>query len=79
MKKNIEIGHIPPIKGAAEYYAGYDYESNKKPCVFMTYVVGGLRHTMVCDYAKTIELARKKAQLWQIKENKAVKSLESKK
>lgn len=63
------INYIPPVKGAAEYFCGYDYENKKKPCVWMKDTEG---HVTIIDYAKTIEKAREKALNWQKKENAIV-------
>lgn len=63
------IKNVKPVKGAAEYYSGYDYQKNKKPCVIMKNTEGDCS---IIEYASTIEKAIKKAIRWQEKENKAV-------
>jgi hypothetical protein len=59
---------IEPVKGAAEYWAGYSVNGCLKPCVWMKDTEG---HDSIIDTAKTIEQARTKANKWQQKENTA--------
>ena len=65
--------HIEPIKGAAEYYAGYDKE-NGKAVVFMKDTSG---YCSVIQTYKGIVQAKIAANRWQIKENKSVSRLNS--
>lgn len=60
---------VEPVKGAAEYWAGYTIEGKLKPVVWMKDTEG---IESIVDTAKTIEAARSKANKWQQKENRAV-------
>jgi hypothetical protein len=66
---------VEPVEGAASYWAGYDYEKNKKPCVWMTIKADEkCPHdcSYIVQYCRTSESAEKAADKWQKKENKAV-------
>lgn len=58
---------LAPIPGAAEYWG--DYDGKNKPVVWMRTPDG---YDSIIETARTIDLARSKANKWQQKENSAV-------
>ena len=66
---------VPPVIGAARYYAGIDHEKGNKPCVCMEVPPDEKTkefYYYVLSHHKTVELAKQAATRWQIRENKSV-------